>query len=241
MLIEETGSTNSDMAELAASGAPEGSVLIADRQTAGRGRHGRSWFSADGSALAMSWLLRPQTDPQTWGLIPLLTGVAVADTLHQLGLSSASLKWPNDVLVDDRKLAGILCEAQFGERPSVVIGLGMNLAWGEDPPDEIAQIATSLCEHLESSADRIEIGRLILGCFEELWQELQGPGGAQELIRRYTPLCETLRMDQIGFTAIDGSVSRGRPSRVDLSGALMLEAAGGEVQVTAGDVRHRPA
>ena len=241
VLVEETGSTNLDMAKLASEGAPEGSVIIAERQTAGRGRQGRSWFSADGSALAMSWLLRPQSDPATWGLIPLIAGLAVVDALHRLGLPKAGLKWPNDVLVDGRKLAGILCESQLGAQPSVVVGLGMNLSWGEGPPDDIAQIATSLEEQSGAPQDRDEVARLVLGSFERRWQELFEPDGAGRLIERYSEHCQTLQIEEISFSAVDGSVVTGRPSRIDLGGALVLQTPEGEVQATAGDVRHRPA
>jgi BirA family biotin operon repressor/biotin-[acetyl-CoA-carboxylase] ligase len=240
VVVDETDSTNSDIAKLASAGAPEGTVVIANRQTAGRGRQGRSWFSADGSALAMSWLLKPQSDPPTWGLIPLLTGVAVVETLHSLGLGKAGLKWPNDVLVEEHKLAGILCESQFGDRPSVIVGLGMNLVWGEDPPQAIAEVATSLEQHLADAPSRIEIARLILSSFELLWQELQQADGCQHLIDRYSPLCRTLQTDEISFSGVDGSVVSGRPARIDPGGGLVLETKAGEVQVTAGDVRHRP-
>ena len=241
VLIEETGSTNSDMAKLASAGAPEGSVLIADRQTAGRGRQGRSWFSADGSALAMSWLMRPKVDPQTWGLISLITGVAAIETLHGLGLSKSGLKWPNDVLIDGRKLAGILCESQLGSEPSVVVGMGMNLSWGERPPDDIAHLATSLEEQLGTSVDRIEVARLVLGSFERLWRDFLAPHGAEQLVELYSQHCLTLQMANVSFSAVDGSVVTGRPSRIDLGGALVLQTPDGEFEATAGDVRHRSA
>jgi len=237
-LVSQTGSTNSDLAKLAAEGAPEGTVLIAESQTAGRGRQGRSWFSAEGSALAMSWLMRPESDPVSWGLIPLLTGLAAVECLHDLGLDAAKLKWPNDILVNDRKLAGILCESTLGPNSSVVVGLGMNLSWGGPRPAEIADIATSLDSELTDSPERLEIARAVLGGFERLWQECMEPVRSEGLIERYSSHCQTLQLQQITLSSVDGTVLAGRPTGVDQTGALVLRTSAGEVRATAGDVRH---
>ncbi|WP_211659026.1 biotin--[acetyl-CoA-carboxylase] ligase [Phytoactinopolyspora halophila] len=128
--VAETGSTNVDVADLARDGAPEGIVLAAEYQRAGRGRLDRTWQAPPGTSLAVSFLLRP-TDvaPERWAWLPLLVGVAVVDAVEQLTDIRAVLKWPNDVLVGERKLAGILVEqVQEEAGAAAVAGVGLNVA-----------------------------------------------------------------------------------------------------------------
>jgi BirA family transcriptional regulator, biotin operon repressor / biotin---[acetyl-CoA-carboxylase] ligase len=129
-LVASTGSTNADLLAQAdaAPDAPEGQVLVAEEQTAGRGRLGRSWASTPGASLTFSVLLHPVTVPAARrGWLPLLTGVAVADAVRAVAGVGPVLKWPNDVLVADRKLSGILAE-QSPDGDAVIIGMGVNVA-----------------------------------------------------------------------------------------------------------------
>src|SRR5882762_725474 len=121
----ETGSTNADVAEAARAGAAEGLVVVAERQRAGRGRQGRQWESPPRAGLAVSVLLRPQTPTGRYGWLPLLAGVALVETVRRLGELDAVLKWPNDLLIAERKCAGILAEAAAG---AVVVGIGLNVS-----------------------------------------------------------------------------------------------------------------
>ena len=123
-VVAETGSTNADLLAKARSGAAEGLVLVAEAQTSGRGRMGRRWISPPRRALTFSVLLRPAVPAGLLGWVPLLAGVAVASALEQAAGVGARLKWPNDVLVDDAKIAGILAE-RWGN--AVVIGTGINV------------------------------------------------------------------------------------------------------------------
>jgi BirA family biotin operon repressor/biotin-[acetyl-CoA-carboxylase] ligase len=123
-VVEETGSTNADLLVKARSGADEGLVLVAEAQTSGRGRMGRRWISPPRRALTFSVLLRPAVPAGLLGWVPLLAGVAVASALQQTAGVDARLKWPNDVLVDGAKIAGILAE-RWGN--AVVIGTGINV------------------------------------------------------------------------------------------------------------------
>ena len=123
-MVEETGSTNADLLAKARSGAGEGLVLVAEAQTSGRGRMGRRWISPPRRALTFSVLLRPAVPAGLLGWVPLLAGVAVASALQQTAGVDARLKWPNDVLVDGAKIAGILAE-RWGN--AVVIGTGINV------------------------------------------------------------------------------------------------------------------
>ncbi|HEY5376898.1 MAG TPA: biotin--[acetyl-CoA-carboxylase] ligase [Polyangiaceae bacterium] len=140
-----TGSTNDDALLAARTGAPHGSVFVADEQTAGRGRRGHSWLAAPGAGLLFSVLLRPKLElPQTSALT-LAIGLALRDAVSQRIAESADIKWPNDLLVNGKKLAGILVESQLqGDRlQAVVVGIGLNVASREFPP-EITASATSL-------------------------------------------------------------------------------------------------
>jgi BirA family biotin operon repressor/biotin-[acetyl-CoA-carboxylase] ligase len=123
-VVDETGSTNADLLAEAQAGAREGLVLVAEEQTAGRGRMGRRWISPPRRALTFSVLLRPAAPAGLLGWVPLLAGVAVASALEHTAGVDARLKWPNDVLVDDAKIAGILAE-RWGS--AVVVGTGINV------------------------------------------------------------------------------------------------------------------
>jgi BirA family biotin operon repressor/biotin-[acetyl-CoA-carboxylase] ligase len=129
----------------AAAGAPEGAVLLADHQSEGRGRHGRPWTAPGGTALLFSVVLHPRLALARWPEIPLAAGCAVADALETVAPVSAQLKWPNDVLVDGWKLAGILAEGVAGDAPRVVLGIGVNVSQVEsDWPADLAGRARSL-------------------------------------------------------------------------------------------------
>ena len=130
LVVAGTGSTNADLLAQARSGAREGLVLVAEKQTAGRGRMGRRWISAPGAALTFSVLLRAgAAPPSSLGWVPLLAGVAVASALRQTAAVDARLKWPNDVLAGDAKLAGILAES-WGD--AIVVGIGINVSQRAD-------------------------------------------------------------------------------------------------------------
>ena len=151
-VVEETGSTNADLLARAAAGEDiDGAVLLAEYQSAGRGRHGRSWSAPTRSQVALSVGVGVGAVPsEAWGWLPLLTGVAVVDAVREVTGVTAGLKWPNDVLVGTGKLAGILAEVAAPE-PVVVVGLGLNVTMtAEEAPDPVA---TSL-SMLDSTADR---------------------------------------------------------------------------------------
>ena len=129
----------------AAAGAPEGAVVLADYQTRGRGQHGRPWTAPGGTALLVSVVLRPRFPVARWPEIPLATGCAVAEGLETVAPVSAKLKWPNDVLVGGRKLAGILAEGVAGTPPLVILGIGVNVSQRDsDWPPDLAGTAGSL-------------------------------------------------------------------------------------------------
>ena len=139
-VVGETGSTNADLLALARDGAPEGIVLVADHQTAGRGRLDRRWEAPPGSSLLMSMLFRPPRSVTHLNLVNAAAGIAASDACNEVAGFRPLLKWPNDVVVDDRKLAGILAEV-VGQ--AVVVGIGLNVNWPSPLPPELADTATA--------------------------------------------------------------------------------------------------
>jgi BirA family transcriptional regulator, biotin operon repressor / biotin---[acetyl-CoA-carboxylase] ligase len=167
-------STNDRLKELARAGAPEGSVVWADAQIGGHGRHGRAWVSPPGN-LYVSVLLRPEAAPAA--LLPLAAGVAVAEAIESLGVA-ARLKWPNDVMVGDRKLGGILAESS-STGPSidwVVLGIGVNVKAPLAP--ELALTATSLLDAGGSLARVEDVACAVLARLGVWYHRLSGPGAS---------------------------------------------------------------
>jgi BirA family transcriptional regulator, biotin operon repressor / biotin---[acetyl-CoA-carboxylase] ligase len=238
--VERTGSTNADLLAAAAAGAPDRTVLTADHQDAGRGRLTRSWVAPPGTGIAVSVLLRPQGVPPTrYGWLPLLAGLAVLDTVRDLGVAPACLKWPNDCLVgpEQRKVAGILAEAT--DR-AVVLGIGLNVTAA--PPE--APGATSLAAE-GATASRTEVLIALLRRLAEReaeWRDARGDPDAHRLRADYRAGCGTLgsevRVQLPGAASVVGIAED-----VDRDGRLLLlDAAGHRRAVSAGDVVHvRPA
>ena len=242
-----TGSTNADLLARAADGAPEGIVLAAEEQSAGRGRMGRAWVSPPRAALTFSVLLRPGTvPPARRGWLPLLAGVAVATAVRAATAVDARLKWPNDVLVRDAKLAGILAEAAAG---AVVVGIGLNVS---TEPDELPPVgpdpggpagplaATSLRAAGASVLDRDLLLTGILGQLEHwyvAWRRAGGDPRRCGLTEEYVRLCGTIgrpvRVELPGGRLIEGPAAA-----IDPAGRLLVRLPDGELPVAAGDVVH---
>lgn len=235
-VAEQTGSTNADLLAETADGSPEGTVLVAEGQSAGRGRMSRSWVSQPRAALTFSVLLRPSQVPAArWGWLPLLAGVAVASALRAGASVEASLKWPNDVLVGGAKLAGILAEQSGG---AVVVGTGINVSASraELPVPE----ATSLALEGASSLDR---DRLLAGILIGLerwylaWSCSLGDADASGLRPQYRRLSQTLGRE-VRVTMPGAVEATGLAADVDADGRLVVHSAAGPVPVSAGDVIH---
>ncbi len=162
--VAETGSTNHDLAELAASGAPDGVVLVADHQTAGRGRLDRSWVAPAGASLLLSVLVRPDVEPAYVPLLTVAMALAVVESARSRHVA-AGLKWPNDVVVDGeppRKLAGVLAESMVegGGSTAVVVGVGINVNWPTPLPsalEPLASTATALNLEVGATVDREDV------------------------------------------------------------------------------------
>jgi BirA family biotin operon repressor/biotin-[acetyl-CoA-carboxylase] ligase len=236
-VVRQTGSTNADLLRR---GAPEGQVLVAEEQTAGRGRMGRSWVSQPGAALTFSFSLCPSAvPPGRRGWLPLLTGVAVVAAVRGVTGLDATLKWPNDVLIGGRKLAGILAE-QSGD--FVVIGIGLNVATtpGALPSGAGGLRGTSLAiEGADVSREVLlaeilrRLERWYLAFREDPFPERAG------LLAEYRRLCSTLGRT-VRVELPGGRILSGVASDVDLDGRLLVREPGAStpVPVSAGDVVH---
>jgi len=230
-------STNDELAARAAQGAAEGTLVVAEEQTAGRGRRGRSWHSPAGENLYFSLLLRP--DARAGGMAPLslLAGAALARSLADLGFSPR-LKWPNDVLLDSqagcRKVAGILAEMASAKEQvrHIVLGIGINVN-SRCFPAEIESRATSLALVRDRAVDRSSVLAAFLNEFEPMYDELlaHGPIPGLAVWRRFALLGQPCFVDRAA-----GRIE-GIAASVDDSGALLVETPNGDVvSVHAGEV-----
>ena len=240
-VVESTGSTNADLLARALAGEPEGAVLAAEEQRAGRGRMGRIWTSPPRAALTFSLLLKPAVPPARRGWLPLLAGVAVAAAVTQVTGVETRLKWPNDLLAADAKLAGILAEAA-GD--AVVVGIGLNVSTepAEFPPTRPGALpATSLRASGATALDRASLLLAILGELEHwyrAWHRAGGDPDRSALRAEYTGLSATIgrtvRAELPGGQALSGPAAG-----VDSDGRLLVRvSSGSEVAVSAGDVVH---
>ena len=167
----EMDSTNLWIKRLAKEGAPEGTLALAEFQSAGRGRLGRSWEVPEGTSVMMSILLRPKFEPQYAPTLTLVMGMAVAKAVKDLGFD-VSIKWPNDVVVSHKKICGILTEmgVRDGKIDYAVIGVGINVNIKEFP-EEMADKATSLYLESGKEFDRSQIPGLVMEAFEEYYEK----------------------------------------------------------------------
>ncbi|MEV0075529.1 biotin--[acetyl-CoA-carboxylase] ligase [Nocardia neocaledoniensis] len=232
-VVESTGSTNADLVARAADTAVDRQALLAETQLTGRGRHARSWVSPPRAQISLSILVRlPDIDPTTLGWLPLLTGVAVVDALRETPGVSAELKWPNDVLLGGRKLAGILAEvAATGAAPAVVVGVGLNVDLDES--ELPVPHATSLTLS-GADTDRTALVAAILERFAARFTAWQRAGWAtDELAAAYRERCATIGVD-VRAELPGGQVVTGVATGVDDTGRLLI----GDRAVSAGDVSH---
>jgi BirA family biotin operon repressor/biotin-[acetyl-CoA-carboxylase] ligase len=228
--LASVDSTNAALRALADAGEPEGTVLLADGQTAGRGRAGRAWFSPPGLGLWLSVLLRPGRPPREMGALSVATALSVAGALRESCGIDARVKWPNDVVAGGgRKLGGILLESLQGaggsvERLVVGIGLNVNIGTGDLPP-ELAASAVSLRMLLGRPVSRLDVLRAVLSGFDADWRlfEADGLGGFRS---RWLDLSTTLgRRVEI---ARDAGTVRGVAVGLSDAGALIVETDEGE-------------
>ena len=235
----ELESTNDEAHRLADDGALHGEVVIADVQTKGRGRRGRTWVSPKGKAVTMSIVLRPSLPPARAPEITLVAAVAVCEAARELGAASARIKWPNDIECRGRKLAGVLTElrAETDRVRHAVLGLGFNVSMEmHDFPQELRAIATSLLVETGEKTPRPVACARLLEHLEE-WLSLHETEGFGPVRDRWRELSSTLGRT-VRVTG-EGDPVEGTAADLDEDGALILRATSGQlVRVVAGDVEH---
>ncbi|WP_344947673.1 biotin--[acetyl-CoA-carboxylase] ligase [Sphaerisporangium flaviroseum] len=238
-VVDRTGSTNADLAQAAREGAREGAVLIAELQLAGRGRLGRVWTAPARSGLTFSVLLRPGVPPVRQGWVTLLVALAAASALRRVAGVDVRLKWPNDLLIGERKVAGVLAERVEG---AVVVGMGLNVTVRAD--ELPVTTATSLSIEDAECADRDPLIRAVLREIEAHyrdWVAADGDADAAGLRSAYLAMSATVgqevRVELPGERLLTG-VATG----VDGSGHLIVHTGGADHALSVGDVVHiRPA
>jgi len=250
----ETGSTNADVLQLARAGADEGIVLVADHQTAGKGRLGRTWEAPAGASLLLSILTRPARPADASGssgltpdelfLVSMAVGVAAADATRAATSADIRLKWPNDLVIDTadgtRKLSGILAESivEGGHVDALVVGIGINVNWPADLPDELADIAIALNHVAGHEVDRADVLRAFLAGLDAQYRAIGTAAGKAALLARYRELSATLgrrvRVDLSGETVVGDAIDLTREGHL----LVVDDCPDRPREITAGDVIH---
>jgi len=243
-LFQQIGSTNDEARRLAQSRAPEGLMVVAEQQTAGRGRAGRHWITPPGSALAFSLVLRPAVPARQAARLTMIAGLAVAEAVEQIAGVRAALKWPNDLLVDGQKAGGILVESAAesrGDGPDApldyaIVGIGINVDDAPGPA-EVDFPATALAIQAGRPVDRLRLLRAILQRLEARYPAALIADPA----RLYADWAARLVwLGQLVVAHTPAGEITGQADSADPDGALVIRLASGErVRVLAGDIRLR--
>ncbi len=225
--------------QAAEAGAAEGLVIVAETQTAGRGRRGRMWSSPTGTGLYLSCVLRPPLDARSGTVLSLITlgaGVAVREAIARSAGVIAQLKWPNDVMLGRRKLAGILAEGVGIGTPSqvVILGVGVNVADAAHP-DDIASRATALEQERGAPVDRAALLEEILAQLDDVYGRLCG-GDADDILRAWREAAPTAHGTDVEWDT-EAGVFQGTTDGIDDNGALLVRTSAGVKRVIAGEVR----
>ncbi|MEW6740403.1 MAG: biotin--[acetyl-CoA-carboxylase] ligase [Nitrospirota bacterium] len=237
IFFDTINSTNTYAMELAEKGYPEGTVIIADAQTGGKGRLGRKWLSPQGKNLYMSIILRPVILPRDAAILTLMSAVACASAIKRLSSVPASIKWPNDIMVSDRKLGGILTEikADMDRIFHAVIGIGININLeAGDMPDEIKACATSIKNESGDAQSRTLIAIEIIKELDR-WYSMLLNSGKKPVIEEWLKLSSTI--GRAVKVTVGNNVFTGIAGTIDEEGMLMLKLPDNTVKkISAGDV-----
>jgi BirA family biotin operon repressor/biotin-[acetyl-CoA-carboxylase] ligase len=231
--FESLPSTNTELARLASEGAVEGVSVVADEQTAGRGRLQRAWSSPKGAGLYFSILLRPTIPQNYWPLITFMAALAVGDALREACELQTDIKWPNDILSGERKICGILSEAiETPAGRAVIVGIGINLTQNAFPP-ELSDGATSVAETTGRPPGREEILAALLNALSHWYSLLNEPG---QIIDAWSNR-SSYAIGKLVQVSNGDDVWQGTTAGVEPDGALRLRTLSGEIKlIRAGDV-----
>lgn len=238
--FEQAGSTNDIARELARAGAPEGTIVLAEEQTQGRGRMGRTWLAPPRTCILLSIIFRPNLSTRDAFRLTMLTSVAAATAVERVTGVVPAIKWPNDLLVGGKKLAGILSEASAtgDDLQHAIVGIGINVNFDPAEHQEIAATATSLRALTGGEVSRLEILRALLAEVEARYDSLLRGPGEDVLWREWRERLGTIGQQ---VTVSDGTRrERGLVVDVTADGALLLRRDDGEtVEIAVGDVTLR--
>ena len=237
--LPQTDSTNERALKLLMDGAEEGTLVVAGHQTSGRGRRGRRWESPEGTGLLFSLILKPLS-PEVLEILTTTVGIAVATAVREISRVEAQLKWPNDVVVAGRKLAGVLVESRLssGGIEGSVAGVGLNVTWPVDEPEAEALNATSLALLLGDTGEvpsRLDLLKEIIRELEKTYALLHDESGRAEVVKRATELSSVLGHEVVVRFA-DGSILEGRATGLSPTGELQLEIDGRAETVRVGEI-----
>lgn len=235
---EETVSTNIDAFRLASHGAEEGTVIIAENQTGGKGRLGRTWASVPGRGLYLSIILRPKIAPSKASGITIAAAVALSDTLDEFDIKDHEIKWPNDILINGRKISGILTEMK-GDADKIdfiITGIGINLnTCPEDYPSDIKRIAASAADFRGNYIDRCAFLQSLLRNFEKYYVTFINSGFPEILEKWKEKTSITGRVIKVSL--ID-EIFTGTVKGINAEGFLIVETVTGERLINSGDINY---
>jgi len=221
---EVTESTNATALTMAAQGTPPWTLVAAGHQTAGRGRQGRAWIDRPGSALMFSLVLRPPRDAERVGLVSLAAGAAMAEAASELSTRAIRCKWPNDLMMGERKVGGILGEAEVGTGRigHLVLGIGVNL----DEPEDVA--GAGAIGHVDDEG-------LLTAFLQRFRSTIEG--APEEILGRWRAVSATIGR-RVEATTVGGDTASGVAADLDETGALLIDTGGGVVRVAFGEIQH---
>jgi BirA family biotin operon repressor/biotin-[acetyl-CoA-carboxylase] ligase len=237
IVVESLPSTNALARELASQGAPSGTLVLAEEQTAGRGRLERRWLSPAGLNLLFSLLLRPRVRPEQAFALTMTLALAGAEAIERSAGVTCLIKWPNDLFVRDQKLAGILTElsVRAGKTEYAVLGLGLNVHWHPEDQPEFSRRTTSILKETGKPISRNDLLIQILGRFEEYYRQFLS--GSVDLLYHNWNRLSLLTGREVELDAGEEGVVRGKALRIDRDGALVIaDRQGAERRVRSGDV-----
>ncbi len=234
--FESLPSTNDEAARLATDGAQEGTCVVAGEQTSGRGRLQRRWVSPKNAGLYFSIILRPKFDQSAWPLLTLMAAVAVREALFEASGIKTDIKWPNDILVNEKKICGILAETvETAAGRAVIVGIGINL--NQDSfPAQLDDVATSVERESVHPADAEIVLQHLVTALEKNYQLLNQPDGPEKILRAWS-FYSSYATDKRVCVMEAGNRLEGTTRGLERDGALRVETDEGEIRIVrAGDV-----
>lgn len=234
--FDSIDSTNTEALNQAKNGAEEGLCVIAEQQTHGRGRHGRTWISEKNAGLYFSIVLRPKIENKFLPLVTLMSAVAVYETLKTLYGISPDIKWANDIHVNEKKICGILAEmSETKTNLAIVVGIGINLNSNNFPP-ELTGIATSIKEQTGKTPDKEQLLKSLTHFLARFYETLNGENGAEKIRSEWTRRSSYAFGKAVRVNLTD-EIIIGTTCGIEESGALRVKTADGEIKIVqAGDV-----